>query len=524
MVQSPPDAQGYQYYVNIGANFDSSTLEAFKATNQLVNPGIRAFYFNNGDLQLGREMHCTQQGTQQVPRFACYVSNYGPQPWPVGTLDNNTTYPNSAQALAEVEGVAQNASPSPHPFATVAMVSLSVPPTAIVTVKESDGRTANLNPPKFCGANYNGNSPPSNADVDTGLDIETGDTITYIANGVIWTGYCIYGANSPDGLAWTENNNPDYPLPTAHDSELIGRIGNGTYFEIGSSKIQKYLGQRGRLFLRTNDNNPGNGVGAFAVTVVVQRHQLVRFYVYGPADHTCILNGGTVDHCSSLSTFAALDREGPKSVPQMCMACHGGTYNSMTDEAVGSAFLPFDLANFLYSQKSGLTLNDQQEQFRELNSLVRQTNSNPSNLHSPIQDLIDAFYGNQVDTPGTKALSPQDQAIPGTPPGHSNDSSNPWYQHEELYRTFVRPYCRSCHISESTPYDFYSYDTFETLPIGSAVGNDLCSGKMPNAQVPYTALAGAKLDPKAAKDLFALGGLNCLIDQPFVPFPIHKLH
>ena len=79
----------------------ASTLTNFKIKNQFVlsdgttprNAGFQGFYFNNGDLQLGSEMHCNQNGA----KIARYVSNYGPPPFPSGnTIDNNTTYPNSA--------------------------------------------------------------------------------------------------------------------------------------------------------------------------------------------------------------------------------------------------------------------------------------------------------------------------------------------------------------------------------------------------------------------------------------------
>jgi hypothetical protein len=56
------------------------TFKAWKTTNGLsVDPKnpvpgeVVAVYFNNGDLQLGRDMHCLTQGT----KTACYVTNYG---------------------------------------------------------------------------------------------------------------------------------------------------------------------------------------------------------------------------------------------------------------------------------------------------------------------------------------------------------------------------------------------------------------------------------------------------------------
>src|SRR5947207_200745 len=107
-----------------------------------------------------------------------------------------------------------------------------------VTVREADGITSNPNPPKFCAADYSGNAPPSNADVDTGLDIETGDIITVTATGSIWTGYCFTVRNLADGFA--NNANADCPLETAHEQALIGRVGNRSYFEIGSGSSGQF--------------------------------------------------------------------------------------------------------------------------------------------------------------------------------------------------------------------------------------------------------------------------------------------
>src|SRR5262249_37124210 len=148
------------------------------------------------------------------------------------------------------------------------------------------------------------------------------------------------GRNPPDGMSWTVQGN-DYPLPGAHEDALIGKVGpDGKYFEIGSNLSAQSADQHGRLFLRTNDNEPGNGSGAFSVTIKITRNQQVRFYIY--------------DGSGNRSDTAALDREGQKSVPQMCMACHGGEYVGPIHQAVGSSFLPFDVNSFKYSAKPGL--------------------------------------------------------------------------------------------------------------------------------------------------------------------------
>jgi len=80
-------------------------------------PPAHAFYFNKGDLQLGRDMNCVQNG-QNV---ACYVSNYGPPPFVNGA--ENPAWPNPDKAV----DAAINQTPPGDPsgfglFATVAMI------------------------------------------------------------------------------------------------------------------------------------------------------------------------------------------------------------------------------------------------------------------------------------------------------------------------------------------------------------------------------------------------------------------
>jgi hypothetical protein len=90
----PSDAESTEYYKTIGA-LDNVTgnptaargnFTAWKMTNGLsVDPNtpvageIEGIYFNNGDLQLGRDMHCKCSTTPCTTSSdaACYVTNYG---------------------------------------------------------------------------------------------------------------------------------------------------------------------------------------------------------------------------------------------------------------------------------------------------------------------------------------------------------------------------------------------------------------------------------------------------------------
>jgi hypothetical protein len=78
--------------------------------------------------------------------------------------------------------------------------------------------------------------------------------------------------------------------------------------------------------------------------------QNVQFFAYKPD--------------GSLLDAPQLDSEGPKFIPQICMACRGGSFTPGQPVA-GASSLPFDTSSFLYdAAPAGYRLNNQQEQFR----------------------------------------------------------------------------------------------------------------------------------------------------------------
>jgi hypothetical protein len=84
----------------------------------------------------------------------------------------------------------------------------------------------------------------------------------------IWAGMWFTGWNGPAG--WTDSPaTSDYPLPGAPQYSLIGRLGNGPWQYIGNRDFTFHQEKEGywqKVVLRTNDNNPGNGDGAFYAT------------------------------------------------------------------------------------------------------------------------------------------------------------------------------------------------------------------------------------------------------------------
>jgi hypothetical protein len=171
---------------------------------------------------------------------------------------------------------------------------------------------------------------------------------------------------------------------------------------------------------------------------------------------------------------AALDSEGNKYLPQLCLPCHGGFYldNGGIITVDGANFLPFDTASFKYTNRPGYTLAAQAEKFRQLNALVYDTNPYPT-----ILDLIDGWYNGQVHQAGQPFNA---NYVPTSYSGNATDA--------ELYTQVVRPYCRSCHLSMSivqltspADVDAARFDVFQSriMPHSEMASHNFWSGAGP---------------------------------------------
>jgi hypothetical protein len=175
----------------------------------------------------------------------------------------------------------------------------------------------------------------------------------------------------------------------------------------------------------------------------------VQFYVYNAA--------------GVRQTQAVLDTEGPKDVPRICIACHGGRYDPATKLVRAARFLPFDVASFataddLFSADAlatpllgvnlaPFTRQNQLAQFRALNALVRLTET--ASGSTAVTELIDGWYQGcgGVGSAGCNAC------VGGAGcPRSFNSSFRPALfdvndDVRALYDNVVRPYCRGCHIN-----------------------------------------------------------------------------
>jgi len=210
----------------------------------------------------------------------------------------------------------------------------------------------------------------------------------------------------------------------------------------------------------------------------------VRFYAY--------------DATGALFTNPILDSQGHKFLPQNCMACHGGTYNSTTNNVDNASFLAFDIYSFLYDSGGGsfgltpanggvpvfgTTTINQEQTFRQLNAMMLATNPNAADTNQPITNLISGWYAGcgGVSTPGCTVSDTY--APPPPSPG--------WTGHAPLYQTVPRVYCRTCHVAEgssTTGYpDWTQYTDFNSP---SFIAFAACppanpTPTMPHAEVPF---------------------------------------
>jgi hypothetical protein len=193
----------------------------------------------------------------------------------------------------------------------------------------------------------------------------------------------------------------------------------------------------------------------------------VRFFVYGGGDPTT----------AGKLKFADLDGLGPKSVPHLCIVCHGGSYDSGANDVTHARFREFDLQSFKYSggrswdyppsaDNNNLTA-DELTAFASLNQQVLDVQPNTS----AIKELINNWY------PGGFGS--------GTKPVQTNVPSG-WSTEVPTYQNVYGKSCRTCHVARDSgvanaPITFNSSSNF--------AGTDyvVCDSLkvMPNAYITY---------------------------------------
>jgi hypothetical protein len=175
----------------------------------------------------------------------------------------------------------------------------------------------------------------------------------------------------------------------------------------------------------------------------------VQFMVYG-AD-------GAIVNSAQLDSIAS-----NVAIPNNCLNCHGGKYDRSTRTVVGASFLPYDPESFLWSDQRGFTYQDQEDDFRALNQMVKESGAPPGTAM-----FIDGMYGNKVDQVGAKAN------FDWIPPGWSTSQ-----EAKNVYEQAYKHYCRTCHTSQIGDFAFINYNDFKLT--AQKTQEDICQiGEMP---------------------------------------------
>lgn len=174
----------------------------------------------------------------------------------------------------------------------------------------------------------------------------------------------------------------------------------------------------------------------------------------------------------------ALDNQGGKFMPEICMGCHQGTYSQAAGAVVaGAKFLFFDLDSFKDGSGNFFTAltvpAGVETQFHTLNNMVANT-SPPAAITTLINQV---WYANTTPTTpftfGTGAAQ-----LPGQPFIVSG------VDHAPLYDSVVKIVCRTCHVASFLPWESFSAMDGAKLSI-HALACGPGAPEMPNAQVPW---------------------------------------
>jgi hypothetical protein len=240
-------------------------------------------------------------------------------------------------------------------------------------------------------------------------------------------------------------------------------------------------------------------LSAVVEAVGAQFQNTVEFFVYDA-------NGNPLQ-------FAKLDSDAPKVVPGICLACHGGAYDSTAHTVTDARFLPFDMSSYIFDVNASIGVKislggppyiigrrtpnpfsepNEQESFRNMNQLVRNANKTTTGTlitAQTVNDLIDGWYA-WCGGVGTAGCTIDETNHPFVPSANCTDPSNPptcgWTANATFYHDVPRVFCRTCHVAHSDAFNWESYTYVTGDP--TAVSSAIASHSMPFAQVPYDGL------------------------------------
>jgi hypothetical protein len=225
----------------------------------------------------------------------------------------------------------------------------------------------------------------------------------------------------------------------------------------------------------------------YTVSPGVNNNQpFIRFLIFGPS--------------GQLLPSINLDERREKFVPGTCVVCHGGDHyaGKFPEDGTGFAnvgghFLPYDVGNFEFSSKPGLTKCDQEEAIFRLNQNV--LNAGPTVAE---RELIKGWYSGSNGSTCPDAVHVLDEFfVPKS--WQDAQSKNPQADIVGFYQNVNARSCRTCHVAMIEGYNFDHYtnmtsaNTNRFADVGFDFGISICGGSrhfdrdhmMPNSLITF---------------------------------------
>lgn len=105
---------------------------------------------------------------------------------------------------------------------------------------------------------------------DSRIEVRRGERIRFRASGQIWFASSDADVCGPDGHTSFRGSRRGLPLPGVAIGALLGRIGDGRPFGIGSQTQPLVMPDDGVLYLGVNDDNHDDNRGSFRVEIIAR--------------------------------------------------------------------------------------------------------------------------------------------------------------------------------------------------------------------------------------------------------------
>ncbi|MEO8575732.1 MAG: hypothetical protein ABI556_03490 [Gemmatimonadales bacterium] len=183
--------------------------------------------------------------------------------------------------------------------------------------------------------------------------------------------------NLPNMPLWADPS--QYANEATYGNDLDLGVGRRTQCAQGAMTIPPYAvtttcyatahgivpGEKGFNDINTI-TRPGEGTGDdFILAMVISKDASGSTFLVVLRDS--LSNGGGPWY-GHLADRVSLDTEGRKYVPQVCLSCHGGKFNTKTFKVDGASFLPLDPGLLAFSSSAAKAA--QQEKMRKINAMI----------------------------------------------------------------------------------------------------------------------------------------------------------